>query len=114
MKCCASEKLDTPAFSTSRSFLDCKDAVLDVAVVSNISEAQHFIGLAGRVEAASSDLTTLASFIRQSFFPNLLTSSELSFLTEQGILSSSDQIPLKEILFRLVDKKAAFEWQQGV
>ena len=102
------------AFSTSRSFPDWKDAVLEVAGISNFSEAQHFMGLAVRGEPASSDLTTLASFIRQSFFPNVLTSSDLSFLTEQGILSSSDQIPLKEILFRLVDKKAAFEWQQGV
>jgi len=102
------------AFSTSRSFPDWKDAVLEVAGISNFSEAQHFMGLAVRGEPASSDLTTLASFIRQSFFPNVLTSSDLSFLTEQGILSASDGISLKEILFRLVDKKAAFEWQQGV
>ena len=102
------------AFSTSRAFPDWKDAVLEVAGISNFSEAQHFMGLAVRGEPASSDATTLAGFIRQSFFPNVLTSSDLSFLTEQGILSSSDQIPLKEILFRLVDKKAAFEWQQGV
>src|SRR5437867_11250387 len=72
------------------------------------------MGLAVQGEPASSDPTTLASFIRQSFFPNVLTSSDLSFLTEQGILSASDGISLKEILFRLVDKKAAFEWQQGV
>ena len=102
------------AFSTSRSFPDWKDAVLEVAGISNFSEAQHFMGLAVRGEPASSDLTTLASFIRQSFFPNVLTSSDVSFLTEQGILSPSGGIPLKEILFRLVDKKAAFEWQQGV
>ena len=102
------------AFSTSRSFPDWKDAVLEVAGISNFSEAQHFMGLAVRGEPASSDLTTLASFIRQSFFPNVLTSSDVSFLTEQGILSPSGGIALKEILFRLVDKKAAFEWQQGV
>jgi len=102
------------AFSTSRSFPDWKDAVLEVAGISNFSEAQHFMGLAVQGEPASSDPTTLASFIRQSFFPNVLTSSDLSFLTEQGILSASDGISLKEILFRLVDKKAAFEWQQGV
>src|SRR5437773_1793216 len=93
---------------------DRKDAVLEVAGISNFSEAQHFMGLAVQGEPASSDPTTLASFIRQSFFPNVLTSSDLSFLTEQGILSASDGISLKEILFRLVDKKAAFEWQQGV
>src|SRR5436190_7479174 len=102
------------AFSTSRAFPDWKDAVLEVAGISNFSEAQHFMGLAVRGEPASSDATTLAGFIRQSFFPNVLTSSDLSFLTEQGILSASDSISLKEILFRLVDKKAAFEWQQGV
>jgi len=33
---------------------------------------------------------------------------------EQGILSASVNIPLREILFRLVDRKRAFEWHQGV
>jgi len=43
-----------------------------------------------------------------------LTTSDMSFVTEQGILPPSGNIPLKEILFRLIDKKSAFEWQQGV
>ena len=101
-------------FSTSKSFPDWKDAVLTVAGVSNFSEAQQFTGLPLRGEPASTDAAALATFIRQSFYPDVLSSSDLSFLTEQGILSASGNIPLREILFRLVDRKRAFEWQQGV
>ena len=101
-------------FSTSRSFPDWKDAVLAVAGVSNFSEAQQFTGLPVRGEPTSNDPAVLATFIRQSFFPDVLTSSDLSFLMEQGILSASADIPFREILFRLVDRKRAFEWHQGV
>src|SRR2546426_2341818 len=101
-------------FSTSRSFPDWKDAVLAVSGVSNFSDAQQFTGLPVRGEPPSTDRAALATFIRQSFFPDVLTSSDFSFLTEQGILSPSGNIPQKEILFRLIDKKGAFEWQQGV
>jgi stage II sporulation protein D len=107
-------------FSTTRSFPDWKDAVLAVAGVSNFSEALRFMALPLKTpsgepgEAPLADTAALATFIRQSFFPNVLTASDLSFLTEQGILSPSGNIPLKEILFRLIDKKGVFEWQQGV
>jgi len=101
-------------FSTSRSFPDWKDAVLAVANVSNFSEAGRFMGLAVGGEPSSTEPASLATFIRQSFFPAVLTGSDLSFLTEQGILSPSGAIPVNEILFRLIDKKGAFEWQQGV
>src|SRR5438093_2475138 len=108
-------KLPDPLpFSTSQSFPDWKDAVLAVAGVSNFSEAQQFTGLPVRGEPTSTDPAALATFIRQSFFPDVLTSSDLSFLTEQVILSASGDIPLREILFRLIDRKRAFEWQQGV
>jgi stage II sporulation protein D len=101
-------------FSSTRSFPDWKDAVLAVAGVSNFSDTQRFMGLPGRREPASMETASLATFIRQSFFPAVLTTSDLSFLTEQGILSPSGSIPQREILFRLIDKKNAFEWQQGV
>src|SRR2546430_873195 len=91
-------------FSTSKSFPDWKDAVLTVAGVSNFSEAQQFTGLPLRGEPASTDAAALATFIRQSFYPDVLSSSDLSFLTEQGILSASGNIPLRDILFRLVDR----------
>jgi stage II sporulation protein D len=42
------------------------------------------------------------------------TPSDLSFLREQGILNTGELTPRKELLFRLIDKKSAFEWQQGV
>jgi peptidoglycan hydrolase-like amidase len=102
------------AFTTSRSVPNWKDAVLTVAGVSNFSQARRFMGLTGQGEPQSMDTASLAAFIRQSFYPNVLTTSDVSFVTEQGILPPSGNIPLKEILFRLVDKKNAFEWQQGV
>jgi stage II sporulation protein D len=55
-----------------------------------------------------------ATFIRETFYPSVLTTSDLSFLREQGILNAGDVTPRKELLFRLIDKKSAFEWQQGV
>ena len=102
------------AFSTSRSFTDWKDAVLAVAGVSNFTQARRFMGLPGQGEPQSNDTAALAAFIRQSFYPTVLATSDVSFVTEQGILPPSGALAPKEILFRLLDKKNAFEWQQGV
>jgi stage II sporulation protein D len=101
-------------FVSTRSFQDWKDAVLAVAGVSNFADAQRFMGLSGRGEPQSSEPDALASFIRETFYPEVRTSSDLSFLTEQGILSAAGPLPESEVLFRLIDKKTAFEWQQGV
>src|SRR5262245_48349798 len=102
------------AFSTSLSFTDWKEAVLAVAGVTNFTQARRFLGLSGQGEPQSTDLPALATFIRQSFYPTVLTSSDVSFVTEQGILPPTGMISTNEILFRLIDKKGAFEWQQGV
>jgi stage II sporulation protein D len=101
-------------FSSSRSFPDWKDAVLAVAGVSNFTEARRFMGIAGQGEPPSLESAQLATFIRQSFFPTVQTSSDLTFLIEQGILPASAVPSVKEILFRLIDKRNVFEWQQGV
>jgi peptidoglycan hydrolase-like amidase len=101
-------------FSASRSFPDWKEGVLAVAKVSSFSDAERFMGLPGVGEPSSTDPVSLATFIRQTFFPAVLTGSDASFLTEQGILSASGTLPVNDILFRLIDKKGAFEWQQGV
>ena len=101
-------------FTTSRYFPDWKDAMLTIAGVSNFTQARRFMGLPGQGEPQSTETPSLAAFIRQSFYPTVLTSSDVSFVTEQGILPPVGTIPVKEILFRLIDKKNAFEWQQGV
>jgi stage II sporulation protein D len=102
------------AFTTSRSFADWKDAVLAVARVSNFTDARRFMGLTGQGEPQSMEPASLAQFIRRTFYPTVLTTSDLSFVTEQGILPPSGALAAKEILFRLIDKKNTFEWQQGV
>jgi stage II sporulation protein D len=102
------------SFTSSRVIPDWKDAVLAVADVANFSDARRFMGLPGLGEPPSMDVTELAAFIRQSFYPAVRTTSDRSFLTEQGILPPSGTLPAKELLFRLVEKKSAFEWRQGV
>ena len=102
------------AFATSRAVPNWKDGVLAVAGVKNFSDAARFMSLPSRSEPASTSATTLAAFIRRTFYSSVLTTSDLSFVREQGILTVGEVVPRKELLFRLIDKKSAFEWQQGV
>jgi stage II sporulation protein D len=101
-------------FSTTRSIQNWKDGVLAVARVSNFSEAARFMGLPDRGEPASSDSGALAGFIRQTFYPTVMTPSDVAFVDDQGILPAEGTVPREELLFRLIDRKSAFEWQQGV
>ncbi len=101
-------------FSTTRSIASWKDGVLDVAHVSNFSEAARFMGLPERGEPASMEAGALATFVRQTFYPTVIAASDRTFVDDQGILPPEGSIPREELLFRLIDRKAAFEWQQGV
>ncbi len=101
-------------FSSSRSFTDWRTAVLAVAGVSSFSDAQRFMSLPNQGEPPSMEPAALAPFIRQAFYPSVATMSDLSFVTEQGLLPPTGSLPTEELLFRLIDKKGAFEWQQGV
>jgi peptidoglycan hydrolase-like amidase len=101
-------------FATSRSIANWKEGVLAVARVSNFSEAARFMGLPDHGEPSSMDPPALAAFLRQTFYPTVLATSDLSFVNEQGILPPGGSLPRDDLLFRLVEKKAAFEWQQGV
>jgi len=101
-------------FTTSRAIPSWKDAVLAVSGVSDFTDARKFMGLPGQGEPPSMETAKLATFIRQTFYPTVLTQSDLDFVTEQGILPPSGNLALKEVLFRLIDKKNAFEWQEGI
>ena len=101
-------------FASSRSIPNWKDGVLAVARVTTFAEAARFMGLPERGEPPSADPSAVASFIRQTFYPTVLTTSDVSFVTEQGLMPPSGAAPVQDLLFRLVDKKGAFEWQQGV
>jgi stage II sporulation protein D len=52
--------------------------------------------------------------VRQTFYPNVMPTTDLSFVNDQGLLPAGGSLPVNELLFRLIDKKGAFEWQQGV
>jgi len=102
------------AFSTSRSVLNWKDGVLAVAGVKTYGDAARFMGLKGSGEPKATTTAALATFIRQTFYPSVRAASDLSFVREQGILTAGEVVPRREVLFRLIEKKSAFEWQQGV
>ena len=102
-------------FSTSRSIADWKRGVLEVAHVATFDDAARFMGLAPRGEPPpATNGAALAAFVRQTFYPNVSAASDLAFLNDQGILPVSGTLPPGELLFRLIDRKGAFEWQQGV
>ena len=105
-------------FTSTRAVPNWKDGVLTVARISTFAEAARFMGLPDRGEPTSTEPATLAPFIRETFYPNVVTTSDLAFVNEQGLLPASGTVPapvsVNDLLFRLVDKKAAFEWQQGV
>jgi len=42
------------------------------------------------------------------------TTSDLAFVNDQGLLPVTGPVTTGELLFRLIDRKGAFEWQQGV
>jgi len=111
---CEYKHPDPLKFSTTRSIADWEMGVLAVAGVSNFTEARRFLGISGQGEPQSSEPAVLAGFIRENFYPTVQTTSDLTFLMEQGILPASGALPQEEVLFRLIDKKGAFEWQQGV
>jgi stage II sporulation protein D len=101
-------------FASSRSIANWKDGVLAVAGVSTFADAARFMGLPEGGEPASMDLAALAPYIRQTFYPSVTPPSDVSFVTEQGLVPPQGSVSAPELLFRLLDKKAAFEWQQGV
>jgi peptidoglycan hydrolase-like amidase len=101
-------------FTSSRSMADWKDGVLTVARVSTFADAARFVGLPDRGEPPSTEPAALAAFIRQTFYPSVAATSDLSFLNDQGLLPVTGTLPPRELLFRLLDRKGAFEWQQGV
>lgn len=101
-------------FATTRSVVNWKDGVLATARVAGFADAARFLGLPDRGEPPSTELAVLGPFIRQTFYPAVTPTSDLAFVTEQGLLPPAGTWPSSEMLFRLIDKKAAFEWQQGV
>jgi stage II sporulation protein D len=101
-------------FSTTRSIADYKAAVLAVAGVASYSDLRRFTGVGGAGEPSSAALPQLAKYLRETFYPTVKTASDLDFLVEQGILPASGAANRNEVLYRVLDKKGAFEWQQGV
>jgi stage II sporulation protein D len=111
---CVYKHPEPKPFTTSRQFPDHKSAVLGVAGVSNYTELRRFLGLQGTGEPPSNNLPELAKYLRENFYPNAKPASDLEFMVEQDILPSSGAVNRNDVLYRMIDRKGAFEWQQGV
>ena len=101
-------------FTTSRVIPDFQAAVLTVAGVSSYSEARRFLGVGGVGEPPSTATPELAEYLRETFYSAVKTRSDVEFLVEQGILPGAGGVNRNEVLYRLIDRKGAFEWQQGI
>jgi len=110
---CVYKHPEPKPFNTKRSG-EFKSAVLQVAGVSNYTQLRQFLGISGTGEPPSDSLPQLAKYLRETFYPGIKPPSDLDFLVEQEILPSSGTIARNEVLYRMIDRKGAFEWQQGV
>jgi peptidoglycan hydrolase-like amidase len=98
----------------ARSVSDFKTTVLAVAGVSNYTELRRFLGIQGTGEPPSQSLAPLSKYLRENFYPGVKPLSDLDFLVEQDILPSTGTVNRNEVLYRMIERKGAFEWQQGV
>ena len=101
-------------FTSTRLIVDYKNAVLSTAGVTDFTQLRKFMGMTGSGEPPSLAVGPLATWLRTNFYPNVKPGSDLEFMVEQGILPGTGRAVLSEVLFRLIDKKSSFEWQQGV
>ena len=88
---------------------------LPLRVFPILRRRARFMGLTGRGEPLIDRHGGVGRHsFGENFYPTVLTASDVSFVTEQGILPPSGTIPAKEILFPADRQEGAFEWQQGV
>ena len=108
---CHYEHPEPQPFSSSVTYSDWEAGLLGIARVQNFNDAGLFLGVGATGEPASTDVETLATFVRSRFFPDVPVSSDREFLEEQGVLSPVGANSVPEILVRLLLRKDAFEWQ---
>ena len=100
-------------FSSNAHYSTWEEGLLGIADVQTFDDVGRFLGIADVGKPASLEPTVLATFIRSRFFSAIPVKSDLEFLKEQGILTTSGDDDLRDILLRLILKKNAFEWQSG-
>jgi stage II sporulation protein D len=111
---CVYKHPEPKPFTATRQFPDFRSALLGVAGVSNYTDLRRFLGIQGTGEPPSSNVRDLAKYLRENFYPNAKPSSDLDFMVEQDILPSTGMPNRNDVLYRLIERKGAFEWQQGV
>ena len=111
---CVYKHPEPKPFVAGRVIPDFRSAVLTVAGVSDYTGLRRFLGIQGAGEPPSNAQPQLAKYLRETFYPGVKTESDMDFLVEQGILTKSGSVDRNDVLYRIIDRKGAFEWQQGV
>jgi peptidoglycan hydrolase-like amidase len=111
---CEFDHLKAQPFATTRTIASYREAVLAVAGVSSYADLARFVSAAPRTDAVPTDLSRLATYLRETFYPGVTPRNDLEFMVEQNILPSTGMPDRADVLFRLIERKSAFEWQQGI
>jgi stage II sporulation protein D len=111
---CEFERPAALPFATSSTVASYRDAVLQVAGVSTYADLRRFVAAPPVPGAEPTDLPGLATYLREAFYTGVTPENDLEFMVEQNILPSMGTPDRRDVLFRLIDRKSAFEWQQGI
>ena len=87
--------------------------MLGIAGVDDFASAGRFLGITNVDSPSGTSAEELASFIKSQFFPTVPAESDLMFLQEQGVLSTTGENRMQDVLLRLLLRKNVFEWQDA-
>lgn len=110
---CLYEHPEPTVFETPTVYENWEEGLLGIADVGNFGDAGRFLGLEDIGEPAGTDLESVASFIKEAFFPEIPTSSPERFLEQEGILEPGAIESEDAIILRLLMQKGAFEWRDA-
>jgi peptidoglycan hydrolase-like amidase len=108
---CHYEHARPQPFASSVAYPNWEAGLLGIAQVETFGDAGRFLGMGNVGEPGSTDVETLAMFVRSRFFPDVPVASDREFLEEQGVLLPIGTNTVADVLFRLLVRKDAFEWR---
>ena len=110
---CHYEHPDPQPFESTTVYRNWEEGLLGIAGVDDFASAGRFLGITNVDSPSGTSAEELASFIKSQFFPTVPAESDLLFLQEQGVLSTTGENRMQDVLLRLLLRKNVFEWQDA-